>query len=279
MDPEKVKKKLISDLSADIPEFDKEENPFSLKRLQSKKNQVYELTFKVKPKEFPKTLILKLFRTEFAEKEHKALKKLKKQTLSVPKVLFFKKPYILLEKLKGANLCDFINDPLKKVRSLSELDEKTHTKIISSVKKLAGWLAKLHRQNIINDKDPFHIIVFNKGDTRLRDFIMNFYDENLYGFDFEESYEGNYLDDLAWVCCALLDTDPGIFEMFEPIHKIELINIFLKEYFRINPDFQFSFQYFAEKLIENLNIVIKRRNLEFGPVSKNSILKSISKDY
>ena len=67
--------------------------------------------------------------------------------------------------------------------------------------------------------------------------------------------------------------------MFEPIHKTELINIFLKEYFRINYHFQFSFQYFAEKLIENLNIVIERRSLEFGPVSKDSILKNISKEY
>ena len=277
MDPEKVKKKLISDLSADIPEFDKEENPFSLKRLDSKKNQVYELIFKVKPKSFPKVLILKLFRTEYAEKEYKALKKLKKQALSVPKVLFYKKPYILLEKLKGANLCDFINDPLKKVRSLSELDEKTHTKIISSIKKLAGWLAKLHKQNIINDKDPFQIIVFNKGDTRLRDFIYNSSRKLIYGMDFEESYEGHHLDDIAWICCSLIDTDPGIFQMVEPIHKIELINIFLQEYFRINDNFQFSFEYLAERLIENLNTVINRRSIKYGPINKDTILKNIFK--
>jgi len=277
---EKIGKKIISDLKEAIPELALNvKNNFSLNQYKSKKNFVYDLVFTKKPKNYPKELILKVFRTENAENEYNTYKKLEKQGLSIPKILFFNTPYLLLEKVKGINLCDVINDNLINKIKLDELNPSVLDLVVLSIHKLAAWIAQLHRQNIVNKTDPSNIIVLNKGDTRLRDFIMDITNETIYGFDFEESYEGNYLDDLAWICCALLDTDPGLFEMFEPKHKTELTNIFLKEYFRINTDFQFSFQYFAEKLIENLNIVIERRNLEFGPVSKSTILKNISKDY
>ncbi len=276
---EKIKKKLISDLKNEIPELALEEEYFSLNQYKSKKNFVYDLIFNKKPKRFPKEVILKVFRTDYAENEYNTYKKLEKQNLSIPKVLFYENPYLILEKVNGINLCDVINNNLVNKIKLDELNPSVLDLVVLSIHKLAAWIARLHSQNIVNKSDSSKIIVLNKGDTRLRDFIIDISNETIYGFDFEESYEGNYLDDLAWICCAILDTDPGIFEMFEPIHKTELINIFLKEYFRINPDFQFSFQYFAEQLIENLNIVIERRSLEFGPVSKNSILKNISNDY
>ena len=254
-------------------------NDFTLERLSSKKNIVYELAFKKKPNKFPKEVILKLFRTNYAEKEYEALIKLEKQELSIPKVLFFEKPYLILKKLEGVNLCDFINDNLVNITALDELDLEIRDKILVSVNKLAEWIAKLHRENVINKKDTLEIIVLNKGDTRLRDFIYNVTKNVIYGIDFEESYEGNFLDDLAWICCSLLDTNPGIFEITEPKHKIELINYFLKEYFRINKKFLFSFNYFAEKLIDYLNIVIERRALELSPFRKSVILRSLSKKY
>ena len=271
-----IKGIIINDLINEVSELSE---GFSLYQCKSKKNFVYDLVFQKRPQVFPKQLILKMFQTENAVYEYNMYKKLDAQNLPIPKVLLFKKPYLLLEKINGINLCDLVNNNLVNMVKLDDLNPTTLDMILFSIKKLASWLAQLHRLNIIKKTDSSEIIVLNKGDTRLRDFVMNFRSEILYGFDFEDAYEGNYLDDLAWICCALLDTDPGIFEMFEPIHKTELINIFLKEYFRINSDFQFSFQYFAEKLIENLNIVIKRRSLEFGPVSKDSILKDISKDY
>lgn len=276
MYPLKIKRKLISDLNYVIPELVEGLDTFSLNRLTSKKNIVYELIFKKKPKKLPKIVILKLFRTEYAEKEYNALIKLKKQNLAVPKVLFFNKPYIILEKLNGVNLCDFINENLINTTSLGELNSEISNKIILSVNKLAEWIAKLHKQNIIDKKDISEIIVFNKGDTRLRDFIYDISKKIIYGLDFEESYEGNHLDDLAWVCCSLLDTNPGIFQMVEPTHKIKLINLFLKTYYRNNKTFHFNFDYFAERLIEFLNLVIKRRSL--SPVRKNVILRNISKE-
>lgn len=279
MDTKKIKVKIKSDLGNEIPELIDGANDFSLDRLTSKKNIVYELIFKKKPKIFPKEVILKLFRTNYAEKEYQALLKLEKQGLPIPKVLFFNKPYLILTKLNGVNLTEFINKNLVNITTINDLNSEMRNTIILGVKKLAEWIARLHSQNIIKKKEFMEIITFNKGDTRLRDFIFDISSQIVYGIDFEESYEGNFHDDLAWICCSLLDTTPGIFENPEPKPKIELINIFLEEYFLINEDFRFSFNYFAECLIENLNVVIERRSLEFGPVRKGVILKNISTEF
>ncbi|MFX1276849.1 MAG: hypothetical protein ACFFBP_22300 [Promethearchaeota archaeon] len=276
MDPQKIKEQIINDLSDQIPELIDGENDFLLNRLTSKKNIVFELIFKKKPENFPKVVILKLFRTEFTEIEYNALKKLEKQNLTVPKVLFFKKPYILMEKVNGINLTNYINNNLKNITSLKEIKHQIRRKIKLGIKNLAKWVALLHKNNLISRNNEHGFIVFNKGDTRLRDFLYNPSTNIIYGMDFEESYEGNFHDDLAWICCSLLDTDPGIFEMDEPRHKIELIKVFLKKYFKVNSDFPFSFEYFADRLIENINIVIERRDLEFGQVRKEMILKKIT---
>jgi tRNA A-37 threonylcarbamoyl transferase component Bud32 len=278
---QKIKKKIIIDLEDEIPELAINDiQSFSLNQYKSKKNFVYDLVFEEKPKEFPKEVILKVFRTENFEKEFNAYQKLKSQNVPIPKILFYKNPYLMLEKVNGMNLCDVINDNLINKTRLNDLSSSILDLIILSMRKLSHWIALLHRKNIIK-KNNFasEVIVLNKGDAHLRDFIINFNNETIYGLDFEESYEGNYLDDLSWICCSLLDTEPGIFEMFEPIHKVELINLFLKEYFLINNDFKFSFDYFADRLIEDLNIVIKRRYLDFAPINKQAILKSISKQY
>jgi hypothetical protein len=110
------------------------------------------------------------------------------------------------------------------------------------------------------------------GFENLQDF---FYDDSqgIFGLDFESSYSGNYLDDLAWIACSFLDTDPGIFQMDNPEHKVELINLFLADYHKHNREFFFSFSYFAEKLIEDLNIVIRRRSLDIGKLDKTIVLK------
>ena len=189
-----------------------------------------------------------------------------------------KKPYLLLEKVKGVNLCDFINDNLKNTEKLDDLDSDLKNQIISSIKNLAEWLAQLHKKNIVRKRRSEEIFVLNKGDTRLRDFIIDNVKDVLYGVDFEDSYEGNHMDDLAWICCSLLDTSPGLFDMDEPKHKIDLINVFLKRYYQINSSFQFDFNYFTEKIIGHLNIVIERRNLPFGPIRTSSFIEDISKE-
>ncbi|MFX1411228.1 MAG: hypothetical protein ACFFA6_12835 [Promethearchaeota archaeon] len=277
MDIEKIKKKFAKNFKDEISGFSGDLDKFSLKQLPSKKNFVYELTFIRKPRNFPKELILKKFQTKNVENEIKTYKKLENQDIAIPKLFIFKKSYLLLEKLNGTNLCDYINNTLLKITRLDDLDSEIKKKIVNSVEKLANWIAQLHKNNIIDEKNPSKIIVLNKGDTRLKDFIIDFTTEKLYGFDFEDSYKGNHIDDLAWICTALLDTNPGIFEMTDPKHKIELINIFLAKYYSLT-SFNFDFNYFTEKLIDNLNTVMKRRSIRLSPIKKATFIEEIKKE-
>jgi tRNA A-37 threonylcarbamoyl transferase component Bud32 len=277
MDLQKIKSRIIRDLQQEINDFSHDN--FQIAELKSKKNEVIEVIFNHKPSKLPKEIIIKIFRTKNIATEINILNRLKNQKFNVPSVLFFRKPYLLLEKVNGTNLCDYINDKLKGTRSLGELDFNVKTQVITSVERLAEFLAKLHEKNFVRKHYKAEKkYVLCKGDTRLRDFIYNDKEEILYAVDFEDAYEGNHLDDIAAICGSILDTDPGLFEMKEPKHKIDLINIFLKKYYRTNPKFPFIFNYLAEKLIENLNMVIERRNLPYGTVSKEKIFEDISKE-
>ena len=274
----KIKSKIKKDLKGVIPEFRKDNYNFVINELKSRKNTVVNLVFDKKPRDFPKEFVIKIFRTKNIVSENNILIRLRNQNFHVPKIFSLKKPYLLLEKVKGVNLCDFINDNLKNTENLDDLDSDLKTQIISSIENLAEWLAQLHKKNIVRKRRSEEIFVLNKGDTRLRDFIIDNVKDVLYGVDFEDSYEGNHMDDLAWICCSLLDTSPGLFDMDEPKHKIDLINVFLKRYYQINSSFQFDFNYFTEKIIGHLNIVIERRNLPFGPIRTSSFIEDISKE-
>lgn len=268
----KIRKELIIHLKEDFPELVDKFNHFILSQFQSKKNTVVHLIFNRKTESLPKEVIIKIFRNNNADKEYDTLKQLYEQEILVPKILFYKKPYLILEKIEGINLCDFINDRRLKVADLDSLDAITKKELLMSIEELANWLSNLHTNNVLKDSK-----VLNKGDTRLRDFIYNPSDNKIYGLDFEESYEGNHIDDITWICCSLLDTNPGIFEIGYPKSKIELINHFLKNYYRITPSTHFDFNYFTLKLIDNLNTVMKRRGIEMV-LSRDAFIKGMSKD-
>jgi hypothetical protein len=274
----KIKSKIIKDLKGVIPELRKDNYNFNISELKSRKNTVINLVFDKKPQDFPQEFIIKIFRTKNIVSENNILIRLKNQNFHVPKIFSLKKPYLILEKINGVNLCDFINDNLKDTENLDDLDSGLKAQIISRIENLAKWLAQLHKKNTVRKHRSKELFVLNKGDTRLRDFIINNERDILYGVDFEDSYEGNHTDDLAWICCSLLDTTPGLFDMDEPKHKIDLINIFLKKYYQTNSSFQFDFNYFTEKIIGHLNIVIERRNLPFGPIKTTSFIEDISKE-
>ncbi|NHJ26243.1 MAG: hypothetical protein EAX89_16810 [Candidatus Lokiarchaeota archaeon] len=271
----KVRQEIVSQLREDIPELVDKFNHFILTPFESKKNNVVKLTFNKATERYPKEIIIKIYRTKNFEIEYKIITKLSKQNLNVPKIIFHKDPFLIFEKIEGINLCDFINDNLKGVENLNDVNSNLKQKLILSIETLADWLVKLHQNNIIEKNNITQKVVLNKGDTRLRDFLYNSSNNELYGLDFEESYEGNPIDDLAWICCSLLDTNPGIFEMFNPKPKIDLINIFLKKYFQLNSSAEFDFNYFTERLIENLNTVMKRRQIHLN-LSKENFLKEIS---
>jgi len=273
----KIRQDLIIHLREDFPELVDKFNHFILFQFQSKKNTVVHLTFNRKTESLPKEVVIKIFTNESADTEYDTLKHLYEQKILVPKIIFYKKPFLILEKIEGINLCDFINDRLLKVADLDSLDTITKEELLRCIEKLANWLSKLHTNNIIEDKEHSHVKVLNKGDTRLRDFIYNPSDNEMIGLDFEDSYGGHHIDDIAWICCSLLDTNPGIFEKTVPLVKIELINLFLKSYYRINPETNFDFKYFTEKLIENLNTVMNRRGI-YMVLKKDFFLKEISRD-
>jgi len=278
MSLQKIKSKIAKDLKGVIPEFRNKEYDFNITELESRKNSVINLVFDKKPLSFPKEFIIKIFKTKNIVSENNILIRLKNQNFRVPKVLGLKKPYLILEKVQGINLCDFVNDNLRDTEELNDLTSDIKKQVIQSIERLAEWLGQLHEKNTVSKHKSKELFVLNKGDTRLRDFIIDFSTDTLYGVDFEDAYEGNHMDDLAWICCSLLDTNPGLFDMDEPKHKIELINLFLKKYYRETSSFQFDFNYLAEKIIEHLNIVIERRNLPYGTVSKDKFITDISKE-
>jgi len=273
----KIRKDLITHLKEEYPELVDKFNHFILTQYQSKKNTVVHLTFNKKTESLPKEVVIKIFTNDNADIEYDTLKQLYKQEILVPSIIFYKKPFLILEKIEGINLCDFINDKLLDITDLDQMDTNTKKELLMCIESLANWLSKLHINNIIEDKEYAHTKVLNKGDTRLRDFIYNPSDNKIVGLDFEDSYEGNHIDDIAWICCSLLDTNPGIFEKNYPKSKIELINLFLKSYYRINPATHFDFNYFTEKLIENLNTVMSRRGIDMI-LNKDNFIKDISKD-
>jgi len=266
---------MVRDLKEQIPEIN--DDNIQISELPSKQNSVINVLFDKKPSKLPKEVIIKIFRSKNIVHEVNILNRLKNQKFLVPTILFFQSPYIILEKVSGTNLCDFINEKLKGTQQLEDLDSEVRNQIIQSIERLAEYLAQLHKKNFVRKRYKVKKkYVLCKGDTRLRDFIFDSVNDVLYAIDFEDAYEGNHMDDLAWICTSLLDTDPGLFEMEEPKHKIDLINNFLRKYYQTNPKFPFNFNYLAEKIIENLNIVIERRNLPYGTISKTLFLKDIS---
>jgi len=273
-----IRSKLVKDLRGVIPEIRKDNYNFKLYELKSRKNTVLNLVFDKTLQDFPQEFVVKIFRTKNIVSENNILTRLKNQNFHVPKIFSLKKPYLILEKIEGINLCDFINDNLKDTEELGDLDSDLKTQITSSIEILAKWLAQLHKKNLVRKRRSEEILVLNKGDTRLRDFILDPSREILFGVDFEDAFEGSHMDDLAWICCSLLDTSPGLFDMDEPKHKIDLINLFLRKYYQTNSSFEFDFNYFTEKIIGHLNIVIERRNLPYGPIRSTSFIEDISKE-
>jgi len=278
MDLKKIRTKMVRNLKDQIPGLSQDN--FKITELPSKKNSVVKIEFDKKPTKFPKEIIVKIFRTKNIVHEINILNRLKNQKFFVPRIIFFRKPYLILEKVNGTNLCDFINEKLKGTQNLDELDSEIRNQIIKSIESLAEFLAQMHEKNFVRKRyKAKKKYVLCKGDTRLRDFIYNETNDILYAVDFEDAYEGNHMDDLAWICTSLLDTNPGLFEIDEPKHKTDLINIFLRKYYLTNPKFPFNFNYLAEQIIENLNIVIERRgDLPFSTVSKDKFIEDISKE-
>jgi len=145
-----------------------------LKKLESKRNDVYAI--KYKNKEF----ILKIYKNENCRIiEERNLKKLKKHGLNVPKIISSHKNILIMEFINGKTIGEEIY---------------THT---NWVEDLAKWLSKLHNIKY-NGKSIL------KGDCNLKNFI--FTKKGIYGIDFEDSFYGDPIHDLGEICFFIIDS-------------------------------------------------------------------------
>ncbi|MFX1554063.1 MAG: hypothetical protein ACFFBV_09060, partial [Promethearchaeota archaeon] len=186
MDLQKIKSRMVRDLKEQVPELSQDN--LIMIDLPSKKNSIINIVFDKKPTKLPKEIIVKIFRTKNIANEINILTRLKNQKFHVPSVLFFRKPYLILEKVNGTNLCDYINEKLKGTQNLDDLDSNVRGQIINSMEKLAEFLAQIHEKNFVRKRYKIKKkYVLCKGDTRLRDFIYNDANDILYAVDFEDA--------------------------------------------------------------------------------------------
>ncbi len=151
-------------------------------RLRSKKNIVLKLRISSDRVELP-DLIAKLFITSGFDRELKVLKRSQENGLAVPQVIAAKDGVILMKFIHGEVLTDVINETFS----------------TTATENLAIWYYRFHN---------IHSLI--KGDPRLRNFIYQ--GETLYGLDFEESREGDWMEDIGGVAASLLDTRPILHE-------------------------------------------------------------------
>jgi len=158
--------------------FGKDAEIGQVNRLKSRKNIV--LHIKLSSREHESIdVVAKMFVAGLYDTELSILKSSWKNSLAVPEVIDARDGVILMSFIPGETLVDSINttfDP-----HLIDL--------------LARWYYDYH---------SVHRKI--KGDPRLRNFI--YYENTLYGVDFEESCPGHWMLDIAGISASLLDTNP-----------------------------------------------------------------------
>lgn len=196
----------------DIEELTKKTKKYSnviiQKKLKSKKNTVAYVTINGKPR------ILKWFIPGLKInllKENEVLKNSEKK-LQVPFVYEIDKKnnVLILSYIVGENLCDILND------KNNAFSEKERLAVL-----LADWYFNFHNHFKKDNEYMIH------GDANLRNFIFN---DQIWGVDFEESRNGNPIEDIADLCTSILTTDP----MFTQ-EKFQLCRIFIDEYLKKAP--------------------------------------------
>lgn len=158
--------------------FDNQPYEVAFHQLRSKKNVVLKLQIIGKHIE-PKDLVAKLFITSGFDRELEILKRSEENNLTVPHILDAKDGVILMEFIRGQVLTDIINETFSS----------------TVIEDLARWYYVFH---------TIHSLI--KGDPRLRNFIQH--NQALFGVDFEESREGDWMEDIGGVAASLLDTRP-----------------------------------------------------------------------
>lgn len=181
----------------------KYKNALVQKQFKSKKNTVSYVILNDKPR------VLKWFAPGFKknmETEYAILKE-GSAKLNVPTPLDkdVRNNVIVMNYIIGKNLCDVIND------EYTPVDEKKR-----HIFALAEWYVKFHKHFRIEDRLRI------RGDSVLRNFILT---NRIWGVDFEESRNGEPIEDIAGMCSSILTTDP----MFTD-GKFQLCKAFIEAY-------------------------------------------------
>jgi tRNA A-37 threonylcarbamoyl transferase component Bud32 len=173
-----------------------------IERLFSRRNEVYKVELSVKGEKKP--AIMKVYNgVKGADRsliEYKSLMELSAWGIDVPSVMARIDNVLLLEFIPGIPV----------VNLAERLDMGPW------IEKTAWWLAGLH--GIKTSRGSFL-----KGDANLRNFI--FFDNKVYGLDFEERHYGDPREDIAEVCFFLLTDSPSLTS-----EKDIMVRRFLKAY-------------------------------------------------
>ncbi|MHA1731684.1 MAG: hypothetical protein ACTSU5_07055, partial [Promethearchaeota archaeon] len=213
-----------------VPGLKKRAGQPTVLKFKSRKNSVYYISFEVRGRKARshqyREFVVKIFPEKGAlERERGILERIAsvesraaRHAIGAPAILGSKGNALILEFIKGHNLCDALN---------VTLDEKYP-------RMLGKWLAHFHGEFRSQNGEEALL----KGDMRLRNFIApGEADEGkerprgeLVGVDFEDCRNGPVLDDLVGGATSILDTRPGFEDrLYVPV-KVRLVSAFLDEY-------------------------------------------------
>lgn len=150
-----------------------------LQRFKSKKNVVFLLRVWPSGRVSSVHVVAKLFVMDRFDNEFHILREGHQKGLAVPRVLGAQDGVILMSFIPGETLVERINRTFEP----------------GTIDRLAEWYYKYHMT-----------LGRNKGDPRLRNFIIN--NGAIFGVDFEESEPGHWIVDIAGISASLLDTEP-----------------------------------------------------------------------
>jgi tRNA A-37 threonylcarbamoyl transferase component Bud32 len=156
--------------------------------------------------------------------EYENLRKLNNQGIKVPQIRSSHSGYNVMEYIPGLLVSDLAYS----------------FNMGPWIEKLAYWMFQIHsihknsHENINNS--------FLKGDCNLRNFI--YYQNEIYGLDFEENRYGDPREDLSEICYFILDNQVNNPE------KIFMAQRFLK-----------SYEKFSEQKINNLSYFLRKSSL------------------
>ncbi len=217
-----------------------------IKTYTSKKNTVRKVEFD------GKYYVVKKYDDDFIkglEVEEKVLEECKKYEISVPQIKGSSEDILILEHISGTNC--------------KELFDSEETDVVLSG--IAGWLCDFHSS--FGHKK-------RRGDCILANFILS--DMEIYGIDFEESRDENYLRDIGDMCTSILRMRPAFTDK-----RFGQVEFFLDEYFACSSKPRVDItDHLVESLLHYSNYgsqgeELKRRALQIKEEGLGSIIRNL----